>query len=59
LRSSRKRGMRRSKPSAAELAEAVNAADDMAGSPALELDLSSLDAWSTLGLDQKGRHQTR
>lgn len=43
---------RASAPSAADLAEAVNAADDLAGAPRLELDLTTADAWATLGVQR-------
>ena len=54
LRRGRRRGLslRSSKPSAAELAEAVNAADDLAGAPALVLDLATPRAWAALGLEK-------
>ena len=39
---------RRSKVSAEALAEAIDAADDLAGNPRLELDLSDASAWDEL-----------
>lgn len=44
--------IRRSRPMPPEqVAEAINAADDFAGSPRLEVDLGSNDGWSALGLE--------
>ncbi len=42
---------RRSKVSTDALAQAIDAADDLAGSPRLELDLSDASAWELLKLD--------
>ncbi len=41
---------KRSKVSTGALAEAIDAADDLAGSPRLELDLSDASAWDALRL---------
>lgn len=47
-----KRGLlRRPSVSPAEIAAAVDAADDLAGSPRLDLDLSTPSAWSELRLE--------
>lgn len=43
--------IRRSRPMPPEqVAEAINAADDLAGSPRVEVDLGSKEGWSSLGL---------
>lgn len=43
----------------AALVEAINAADDLAGEPRLELDLAHASAWAILGLEPPGRAVTR
>jgi hypothetical protein len=50
LRASRRTLLRRSAPSPAAIAEAIDAADDLAGSPRLELDLSDPAGVRALGL---------
>jgi TrkA-N domain len=45
---------RRSGLAPAAIAEAVDAADDLAGNPRLELDLGAADAWARLGLSPPG-----
>jgi hypothetical protein len=37
----------------ADLADAVNAADDLAGDPRLDIDLASAEGWRALGLDPR------
>lgn len=54
LRVPRKGLLRRSSSVApADLAEAVSAADDMAGDPRLHVDLGSPEGWRALGLDPR------
>jgi hypothetical protein len=51
LETGRKRGFLRSVLPVAAVAEAVDAADDLAGNPRLELDLTKKEAWSELKLE--------
>ena len=50
LRLPKKKLLSKEKLSPADVAEAVDAADDLAGSPRLDLDLSEPDAWRELRL---------
>ncbi|MDP9226407.1 MAG: NAD(P)H-binding protein [Actinomycetota bacterium] len=49
----RGRGLRRRETPAVAIAEAIDAADDLAGNPKLELDLSNPRAWIELGLEPR------
>jgi Trk K+ transport system NAD-binding subunit len=51
LRAQKRRVLRRSGTSALDVAEAVDAADDLSGQPRLELDLPDRDSRRVLGLD--------
>jgi hypothetical protein len=51
LETSRKRGFLRSVLPVTAVAEAVDAADDIAGNPRLELDLTKPEAWGELKLE--------
>ena len=53
LVTSRTRLGRRRGPPPASVAEAVNAADDLAGEPRLVADLTTDDGWRALGLDPR------
>ena len=50
LRVPARRGIFKKRLDAASVAEAVDAADDLAGNPRLDLDLSQASAWTRLGL---------
>jgi uncharacterized protein YbjT (DUF2867 family) len=54
LATGRRRSVRRLRPSLLQVAEAIDAADDLAGNPKLELDLSDKHAWAELGLRAPG-----
>ena len=53
LRMGARRGILKRKIADESVAEAVDAADDLAGNPRLDLDLSQEDAWRELGLDPR------